>query len=70
MLSNKGSGFRATAFRKTNSFHVNNNTPENTCGGIMIGYKSIIAVLSLLAIPIGCSQQVHLLKSGVESWNK
>ena len=36
----------------------------------MIGCKSIITVLSLLAIPIGCSQQVHLLKSGVESWNK
>jgi len=43
---------------------------------IMIGYKSIIAVLLSLAInngysqTIGVSQQVNLLKSGVENWNK
>ena len=39
---------------------------------IMIGFKSIIAVLLLLAINIGCgsSQQFLMLKSGVDNWNK
>jgi len=38
----------------------------------MSSYKNIITVLSLLAINLGCasSQQIPLLKSGVENWNK
>ena len=36
----------------------------------MVGFKSIIAVLLLLAMNIGCTRQVDILKSGVGKWNK
>jgi len=36
----------------------------------MTGNKSIRAILLLLVINIGYSQQVDLLQSGVENWNK
>src|SRR5271157_5076647 len=38
----------------------------------MIGFKSILAVLLLLATNIGCARQhqVDILKSGVGKWNK
>jgi uncharacterized protein YjbI with pentapeptide repeats len=45
-------------------------THKNTRSAIMIGFKSVIPVMVLLAITIVYSQQVDLLKSGVENWNK
>jgi uncharacterized protein YjbI with pentapeptide repeats len=47
------------------------NTGKHKGGG-MVGFKSIIAVLLLMAINIGCVRQHHvdILKSGVEKWNK
>jgi uncharacterized protein YjbI with pentapeptide repeats len=56
---------------KENDFS-NNKDPQKHTKVIMIVYKNVLAVLLLLAINIGCasSQQIAMLKSGVENWNK
>jgi hypothetical protein len=46
------------------------HNPQKYIGEIMVGFKSVFVVLLLLAMNIGCTRQVDMLKSGVQNWNK